>query len=163
MLIYLYQTAWSLATTTDYERQFTGNRHLQDQSSYNPTYHKATTIRILTRPAQLVCDSLDSLQDETDYLNTVFSRNNYNADSVRSNTHSKANAKTQTNVNSGHVTTATITYIRCTTETITRILEPCNLLYTLYILRNTHQKAVVNFHTQMSSSQSKERTMLFRT
>ena len=33
MLIYLYQTAWSLATTTDYERQFTEKRHLQDQSS----------------------------------------------------------------------------------------------------------------------------------
>ena len=31
---------------------------LLDQSSYNPTSDKATTIRTLTRRAQLVCDSL---------------------------------------------------------------------------------------------------------
>ena len=42
--------------------------------SYNPTSHKATTIRTLTRRAQLVCDSPDSLQDETDYLNNVLVR-----------------------------------------------------------------------------------------
>ena len=47
---------------------------LLDQSSYNPTSHKATTIRTLTRRAQLVCDSPDSLQDETDYLNNVLVR-----------------------------------------------------------------------------------------
>ena len=68
------------------------NRHnvdiqLQDQSSQNPTYHKATSFRTLTRRAQLVCDSPDSLQDETDYLNNVFS-NNYNTDFDRRNTHS---------------------------------------------------------------------------
>ena len=34
---------------------------------------KATTIRTLTRRAQLVCDSPNTLQDETDYLNNVFS------------------------------------------------------------------------------------------
>ena len=37
---------------------------LLDQSSYNPTSHKATTIRTLTRRAQLVCDS-------SDYVNSV--------------------------------------------------------------------------------------------
>ena len=47
---------------------------LLDQSSYNPTSHKATTIRTLTRQTQLVCDSPDSLQDETDYLNNVLIR-----------------------------------------------------------------------------------------
>ena len=31
----------------------------------------------------------------------------------------------------------------------------------IYILRNTHQKVVVNFDTQMSSSQSDEWTMVF--
>ena len=36
----------------------------------------ATTIRTLTRRAQLVCHSPDSLQDDTDYLNNVFSKNN---------------------------------------------------------------------------------------
>ena len=61
--------------TTIY-RKPTHTDRLLDQSSYNPTSHKATTIRILTRRAQLVCDSPDSLQDETDFLNNVFSENN---------------------------------------------------------------------------------------
>ena len=78
-------------------------------------------MRTLTRRAQLVCDSPDSLQDETDYLNNVFSKNNYNT-----NTHSNTDSSTQTN--SGPVTTATIPYIRCTSETIARILQPYNIL-----------------------------------
>ena len=35
-----------------------------DESSYNPTSHKATTLRTLTRRAQLVCNTTDSLSDE---------------------------------------------------------------------------------------------------
>ena len=65
--------------TTIY-RKPTHTNQLLDQSSYNLTSHKATTIRTLTGRAQLVCDSPDSLQDETDYLNNVFSKNNYNTD-----------------------------------------------------------------------------------
>ena len=68
--------------TTIY-RKLTHTDRLLDQSSHNPTSHKATTIRTLTRRAQLVCDSPDSLQDETDYLNNVFSKNNYNTNFVR--------------------------------------------------------------------------------
>ena len=68
--------------TTIY-RKPTHTDRLLDQSSYNPTSHKAATIRTLTRRAQLVCDSPDSLQDETDYLNNVFSKNNCNTDFVR--------------------------------------------------------------------------------
>ena len=83
-----------------------------------------TTIRTLTRRAQLVCASPDSLQDETDYLNNVFSKNNYNKDFVRRNTH---NTDTNSQTNSGPVTTATIPYIRGTSETITRILQPYNI------------------------------------
>ena len=67
----------------------------------------------------------DSLQDETDYLNNVFSKNNYNTDFVRRNTHSNTDSNTQTN--SGPVTTATIPYIRGTSETIARILQPYNI------------------------------------
>ena len=84
--------------TTIY-RKLTHTDRLLDQSSYNPTSHKATTIRTLTRRAQLVCDSPDSLQDETDYLNNVFSKNNYNTDFVRWNTHSNIDSNTQTNIN----------------------------------------------------------------
>ena len=77
------------------------------------------------RRAQLVCDSPDSLQDETDYLNNVFSKNNYNTDFVRRNTQSSTDSNTQTN--SGPVTTATTPYIRGTSETIARILQPYNI------------------------------------
>ena len=112
-----------LKTTID--RKPTHTDQLLDQSSYNPTSHKATTIRTLTRRAQLVCYSPDSLQDETDYLNNVFSKNNYNTDFVRRNSHSNTDSNTQTN--SGPVTTATIPYIRGTSETIARILQPYNI------------------------------------
>ena len=49
MVKYLFYAAWSLATTTDYERATihrkpTHTDRLLDQSSYNPTSHKATTI-----------------------------------------------------------------------------------------------------------------------
>ena len=118
MVRYLFQTAWSLATTTNLERPFTENRHIP--TDYQ-TSHKATTIRTLTRRAQLVCDSPDCLQDETDYLNNVFSKNNYNTDFVRRNTHSNTDSNTQTN--SGPET-VTIPYIRGTSETIARILQP---------------------------------------
>ena len=55
-----------------FSRTPTHTDRLLDQSSYNQTSHKATTIRTLTRRAQVVCDSPDSLQDETDYLNITF-------------------------------------------------------------------------------------------
>ena len=106
-------------TTKDTYRQITRPVIVQ------PTSHKATTIRALTRRATLVCDSSDSLQDETDYLNNVFSKNNYITDFVRRNTHSNTDSNTQTN--SGPVTTATIPYIRGTSETIARILQPYNI------------------------------------
>ena len=78
--------------------------------------------------SQLVCDPPDSLQDETDYLNNYFRKNNYNTDFVRRNTHSNTDSNTQTNVNSGLVTKATIPYIRGTSsETIARILQPYNI------------------------------------
>ena len=82
--------------TTIYRKPAHTDR-LLDQSLYNPTSHKATAIRTLTRRVQLVCDSPDSLQDETDYLNNVFSKNNYNTDFVRRNTHSNTDSNTQTN------------------------------------------------------------------
>ena len=52
--------------TTVY-RKPTHTDRLLDQSSYNPTSHKATTIQSLTRRAQLVCDSADRPADENNY------------------------------------------------------------------------------------------------
>ena len=55
----------------------------------------------------------------------IFSKNNYNTDFVRQNTHSNTDFNTQTN--SGPVTTVTIPYIRGTFETIAHILQPYNI------------------------------------
>ena len=93
-------------------------------SSYNPTSHKATTIRTLTRRAQLVCDSTDSLTDESKYLDNVFSKNNYNPDFVKRNVYKNNEPNT---TNAKPVTTATIPYIKGTSETIARILQPYNI------------------------------------
>ena len=110
--------------TTVY-RKPTHTDQLLDECSYNPTSHKATTIRTLTRRAQLVCDSRDSLADEREYLDNVFSKNNYNRDFVRRNIY-RAQPNV-TNNNATPVTTATIPYIKGTSETIARILQPYNI------------------------------------
>ena len=72
--------------TTVYRKPTHADR-LLDQSSYNPTSHKATTIKTLTRRVQLVCDIPDSLSDENKYLDPVFYKNNYNADFIGGNIH----------------------------------------------------------------------------
>ena len=109
--------------TTIY-RKPTHTDRLLDQSSYNPTSHKATTIRTLTRRAQLVCDSTDSLTDESKYLDNVFSKNNYNPDFVKRNVYKNNEPNT---TNAKPVTTATIPYIKGTSETIARILQPYDI------------------------------------
>ena len=69
--------------------------------------------------------SATSLRLESNYLNNVFSKNNYNTDFVSRNTHSNTDSNTQTN--SDPVTTATMPYIRGISETIARILQPYNI------------------------------------
>ena len=108
--------------TTVY-RKPTHTDRLLDESSYNPTSHKATTT---TRRAQLVCDTPDSLRDENKYLERVFMKNNYNADFIRRNIYRPTEAGA-TNQNLTHVTTVTIPYIKGTSETISRILQPYNI------------------------------------
>ena len=108
--------------TTVY-RKPTYTDRLLDQTSYNPTSHKATTVRTLTRRAQIVCDSHDSLADETNHLNTVFIKNNYSTDFIKRNTYVRPNYSS----NNSYTATATIPYIRGTCETIARILRPYNI------------------------------------
>ena len=67
---------------TSVYRKPTHTDRLLDQSFYNPTSHKATTIQTLTRRVQLVCDSPDSLADENNYLDNVFNKNNYNKETL---------------------------------------------------------------------------------
>ena len=59
--------------TTLYRKRTHAGR-LLDESSYNPTSQKATTIKTLTRPAQLVCDTPDSSSDESKYLGRVLTK-----------------------------------------------------------------------------------------
>ena len=65
----------TLRTTVQWKPTLTDR--LLDQTSYNPTSHKATTVRTMTRRAQIVCDSDDSLTDKTKHLNSVFIKFNY--------------------------------------------------------------------------------------
>ena len=110
--------------TTVY-RKPTHTDRLLDQTSYNPTSHKATTIKTLTRRAQRVCDSPDKLHDEYEYLQSVFDKNNYNVDFVKRNIHKNTSLTDRTD--NQPTATATIPYIRGTSETIQRILQPYNI------------------------------------
>ena len=84
---------------------------LLEESFYNPTSHKATTIKTLTRRAQLVCDTPDSLRDENRYLERVLHKNNHNAaDFIRRKIYQPIKADA-TNRNPTPVTTVTIPYI----------------------------------------------------
>ena len=80
----------------------------------------------MTRRAQLVCDTPDSLRDENTYLERVFHKNNYNADFIRRNIYRPTEADA-TNRNPTPVTTVTIPYIMGNSETISRILQPYNI------------------------------------
>ena len=107
--------------TTVY-RKPTHTERLLNQTSYNPT-HKATTVQTLTRRAQIVCDSHDSLTDETNHLNTAFIKDNYSTDFIKGNTYVRPNDSSS----NSYTTTASIPYIRGTSENIARILRPCNI------------------------------------
>ena len=109
--------------TTVY-RKPTHTDRLLDQSSYNPTSHKATTIRTLTKRAQLIYDSPDALCHKNDYLQHVFDKNNYNSDFIKLNTY-KDNERNETN--NPTTTTAMIPYIKGMSEIISCILRPYNI------------------------------------
>ena len=113
-------------TTDNCLKEPTHTDRVLDESSYTPTSLKATTIRTLTRRAQLVCNTTDSLSDENKYLDRVFSKNNYNEDFIQRNTH-RPTTTTEANDNATPTTTATIPYIKGISENISRILQPFNI------------------------------------
>ena len=119
-------------------RKPTHTDRLLDKSSYNPTSHKATTIRTLTRRAQLVCNTTDSLSDENKYLNRVFSKNNYNEDFIQRNTH-RPTTTTEANDNATPTTTATIPYIKGISENISCIVQPFNIRIAHNPITTLHQ------------------------
>ena len=113
----LWTTVYKKPTHTD---------KLLDESSYKPTSHKATTIRTLTRRAQLVCNTTDSLSDENKYLDRVFSKNNYNEDFIQRDTH-RLTTTTEANNNATLTITVIIPYIKGISENISLILQPFNI------------------------------------
>ena len=94
--------------------------HHPRQIILQPTSHKATSLRTLTRRAQLVCNTTDSLSDENKYL-----ENTYNEDFIQCNTHRPATT-TEANDNATPSTTATIPYTKGISENISHILQPFN-------------------------------------
>ena len=97
-----------------------------DESSYNPTSHEVTTIGTLTRQAQQVCKTTDSLSDENKYLDRIFSKSSYNEDFIQHNAH-RPTTTTEANDNATPTTTATIPYIKVISVNISCILQPFNI------------------------------------
>ena len=107
----------TLRTTVHWKPTHTDR--LLDQTSYIPTSQKATTVWNLTKRAQIVCDS----EDEIKHLSTVFIKHNYSTDFIERNTYIRAKSFS----NNSYTTTATISYVRGTSETIACILRPYNI------------------------------------
>ena len=114
--------------TTVY-RKPTHTDRLLDQSSYNPTSHRAITVRTLTRRAQIICDSTDSLRDENEHLRQIFHKNDYCDEFIDTNKykHDKQNDVCANAETKNELTTVSLPYIRGTSETIARILKPFNI------------------------------------
>ena len=114
--------------TTVY-RKPTHTDRLLDQSSYNPTSHRATMVRTLTRPAQIICDSADNLRDENEQLRQIFNKNDYSDEFIDTNNYkqNKQNDECANTETKNELTTVSKPYIRGTSETIARILKPFNI------------------------------------
>ena len=114
--------------TTVY-RKPTHTDRLLDQSSNNPTSHRATTVRTLTRRTQIICDSADSLHDENEHLRQLFHKNNYSDELIDFNEYkqNKENDEYANTETKNELTTVSLPYIRGTSETIARILKPFNI------------------------------------
>ena len=81
-------------------RKPTHTDRLLDQSSYNPTSHRATTLRTLTRRAQIICDSADSLRDENEpiyarYFTRTITVTSLLTPTITNKTNRMTNARTQ--------------------------------------------------------------------
>ena len=114
--------------TTVY-RKPTHTDRLLDQSFYNPTSHRATTVRTLTRHTQIICEKADSLRDENDHLRQIFHKNDYSDEFIDTNKYkqNKQNDQCANTETKNELTTVSLPYIRRTSETIARILKPFNI------------------------------------
>ena len=127
----------SLRTTV--YRKPTHTDRLLDESSYNPTSHKATTIRTLTRRAQQVYNTTDSLSDENKHLDRVISKNNYNEGFIQRSTH-----RPTTHYVSYWLTSKTETNRGTDGEQCVRSISPTATLLTSVRLVETSQLDLLN-------------------
>ena len=86
-------------------------------------------VRTLTRRAQIICDSTDSLRDENEHLRQIFHKNDYSDEFIDTNKykHDKQNGVCANTKTKNELTTVSLPYIRGTSETVARILEPFNI------------------------------------
>ena len=91
--------------------------------------HWATTVRTLTRRAQIICDSADSLRDEDEHLRQIFYKNDYSDEFIDTNKykHDKQNDVCANKETKNELTTVSLPYIRGISETIARILKHFNI------------------------------------
>lgn len=111
---------------TDVYRKPTNTDRLLDDSSYHPTSHKATTVTTLMKRARVVCSSEDALQKELRHLKEVFKTNNYKETFVQCLLDRPPKVATSTE-EEDQATIAAIPYIKGTSETLARILQPYNI------------------------------------
>jgi len=95
------------------------------------------------RQTQLVFDTPDSLRDENRYLERVFHKHNYNADFTWRKIYRPTEADA-TNRNPIPVTTVTIPYLKGTSETILRILQPAYNIRVAYKSKTTLRHLLAN-------------------
>ena len=123
--------------TTTHERTTVNSKpthidRLLDESSYNPTSHKATTNRTLTRRAQQQRPTRRST------LAGFFWKNNYNDDFIQHNTY-RPTTTTKADDNATPTTTVTIPYIKGISENISCIVQPFNIRIAHNPITTLHQ------------------------
>ena len=100
---------------------------LLDNSSYHPTSHNSATIATLVKRARAVCSSSETLEDELQHLDNVFTINKYSKPFVNSVIEHSRKTTPTTGETERKKTIATIPYIKGTSERIARILRPFNI------------------------------------
>ena len=105
---------------TSVYRKPTSTSRLLDNSSYHPTSHKSTTIATLVKRAHAVCSSSETLEDELQHLDNVFTINKYSKPFVNSVIKHSRKTTPTTDETERKKTIATIPYIKGTSERIAR-------------------------------------------
>ena len=100
----------TLSFTSDSVQKTNAHRQITWRIILQPDFTQSHDYKTLTRRAQLVCDTQDSLRDENKYLERVFYKKNYNADFIRWTLYRPTEADA-TNSNPTPVTTVTIPYM----------------------------------------------------